>query len=145
MKKIYVLPAFLFICIFSFSQTIIYSYDNSGNRDGRVYVPPSKSTMDDNKSSSEEQTEKPLCDQFGDIGIKIYPNPTRGELSIELENLPEDIEGQISVYDISGKLVYIQTELVNINPVNIESYADGMYTLRIILGDNISEWKLIKE
>ena len=143
MKKTGILLAFLFMCILSYSQTINYGYDSSGNRTDR-YI-GLKSTRNTDSKVNEKQDEQFYSDQLGDIEIKIYPNPSKGELIIEIKNLPEDPIGWIGVYDISGKLVFKQTELLQRNVVNLSSSDKGMYILRIIVGDDISEWKIIKE
>jgi hypothetical protein len=144
MKKTGILLAFLFTCIFSICQTTVnYSYDSSGNRTDRYLQ--FKSTRIFNEGNTEEQTEEAFNDRLGDIGIIIYPNPVKGELLIKFENLPDEVKGRISVYDNSGKLIFIQTELADMNNVNFSSSVSGLYTLRITIGQDISEWKIIKE
>jgi len=143
MKKTGILLAFLAMCMFSYSQTIHYGYDSSGNRTNRDIL--LKSTRNADNKVNEEQNQKPFRGQLGDIEITIYPNPSKGELTIEIENLPEDPVGWIGVYDMSGKLVFQQIELVQSNLVNLSSSDDGMYILRIVVGDDITEWKILKE
>jgi hypothetical protein len=119
MKRTSILLAFLIMYIIGYSQTINYLYDSSGNRTYRTIS--LKSTRNADNKVDEEQNQQPFSDQLGDIEITIYPNPSKGELTIDIENLPEDPVGWIGVYDISGKLVFKQTELVNRNIVNISS------------------------
>ena len=143
MKRTSILLAFLIIYIISYSQTINYGYDSSGNRTDR-YI-GLKSTRNADNKVDEEQDQKSFRDQLGDIEIKIYPNPSKGELTIEIVNLPKDPVGWIGVYDTTGKLIFKQSELVYRNVVNISSSDNGMYMLRIVVGDDISEWKILKE
>ena len=143
MKRTSILLAFLIIYIISYSQTINYLYDSSGNRTHRTIG--LKSTRNSDNKVDEEQNQQPFSDQLGDIEITIYPNPSKGELTIDIENLPEDPTGWIGVYDMSGKIVFQQTELENRNLVNFSSSDNGMYILRIVVEDDISEWKILKE
>jgi len=143
MKKTGILLAFLTIYIFSYGQTINYGYDSSGNRTDR-YIGLKSTRSSDNKVN-EKQGEQSYSDQLGDLDIKIYPNPNKGELIIEIKNMPDDVKGWIGIFSISGKLVFKQTELVNSNIVNLSSAENGMYILRIVVGDNITEWKILKE
>jgi hypothetical protein len=143
MKRTSILLAFLIIYIISYGQTINYGYDSSGNRTDR-YI-GLKSTRNADNKVNEEQNQQSFSDQLGDIEIKIYPNPSKGELTIEIENLPEDPVGWIGVYDMSGKLVLKHTELTYKNLVNLSSSDNGMYILRIVIGDDITEWKILKE
>lgn len=63
-----------------------------------------------------------------DLGLKIFPNPTKNILNINLQQLPEHT--QIQLYDIQGKLV-LQQELKLTQQLNIETLAPGMYMLKI--------------
>ena len=68
-------------------------------------------------------------------GITVYPNPTNGQLAIR--NYQLGIEGNIEIYDISGRMV--QTQLIvsqrntNENEISIDisHLQQGMYYLRI--------------
>ena len=74
------------------------------------------------------------------ISTKIYPNPTYGNIKLEVEGL--NSEADVLVYDILGKL--IQTHRINkeINELNIDlsGYAKGVYSIRI-MNDSINQTK----
>lgn len=79
-----------------------------------------------------------------EIKIKIYPNPTRGQLRIEISNMPMQASGEMRLYDLNGN------ELVNINPLepssvlDISFYSDGIYILRMRINETIFDYKVIK-
>ena len=71
-------------------QTVYYSHDEAGNRYLRTIIMPTQATMKSAKVNTvdtlkEEKVQDPLEDQLGDVKIKIYPNPTRGILKIEMQ------------------------------------------------------------
>ncbi len=78
--------------------------------------------------------------QFGQISI--YPNPSQGELTLEFE---KDITAIIEVRNVSGSIVH-EERLSSQKRANIvlpSSLEDGLYLLRIIQGDKISEHQLV--
>jgi len=92
--------------------------------------------FDDISASVEEQK--------GIQEISFYPNPTTGNLTLELEDLFDDIS--ISVYDLNGKLMsqsgYYRQKKINLNVSNLEV---GLYLLKIKLNNQVKISKFIKE
>lgn len=71
------------------------------------------------------------------LNVKLYPNPAQETVYISgLESI--DI---VSVYDLSGKLVY--HEKPNTNSIDISEFSNGYYLLKIQSGNSISTKKLI--
>ena len=58
--------------------------------------------------------------------VIIYPNPTKGQLKIEIQGDEQITNALIYLYDLSG-------------------YSPGTYILKIIMGGKTSEWKIVKE
>jgi hypothetical protein len=59
-------------------------------------------------------------------GIELFPNPTAGNFSVRTPS----VSGEISIYNISGKLVY-KTKVQNTNQINVdlENVPNGIYFL----------------
>jgi hypothetical protein len=131
------------IDVHCFAQSVTYHYDENGNRDTRTLV-ELKST---NSSSKNQSSGKDTCyiDSMGDLKITIFPNPTEGVLKIKIENLKANVNSQILVYDFSGKLIEAHNDLNETNILNFSEFSNGTYIVRILIGDQISEWKIIKE
>lgn len=73
-----------------------------------------------------------LCtgiEEMEQAGIMIYPNPTSGIFTIGLGKSIEKIN--LDVFDAIGKLVVQKTELSSGAQVSLESFAKGIYTVRI--------------
>jgi hypothetical protein len=91
-----------------------------------------------------------LVDAVDDVtensGISVFPNPTSNQLTISAEQL--GLYENASLYDASGRLVWIQTES---NPplqstVDMTSVAPGLYILRLLQSDESSlEFKILKQ
>lgn len=60
-------------------------------------------------------------------GFALYPNPTTG-----LVNLSEDV-ARVEVYDFSGRMIMSNE---NVNSVNLNAQANGVYIFRITTNDN---------
>jgi len=77
-------------------------------------------------------------------GIKIYPNPTSGLFSIQLEK-PNEVQS-ISISDINGKKVYSkQSEIEADNQINLTNYSKGIYLIQINTVDNLFVIKIMKK
>jgi uncharacterized protein (TIGR02145 family) len=74
--------------------------------------------------------------------INIFPNPTTDKLNINFEKPGEKL---VSIYDITGILIF-ETQLTNLNnSLNISSLSHGIYIIKIA-GDGINVTKkMIKE
>jgi len=122
---------------------INYSYDASGNRVSRV-ISFSKSITKSSDSTANTK-ENSFTDQLGRIKIVLYPNPTKGLLTIEVTNLPDNTKGGITIADASGKLLQESTSLKSTNTIDLSNQSPGMYFLRIRAGDEVTEWKVLRE
>lgn len=72
--------------------------------------------------------------------LLIYPNPAKEEINIEL---PEAITGLIEIYNISGIKMYsssIPEETTSLR-INLQGWPTGIYTVKVINGENISTAK----
>lgn len=67
----------------------------------------------------------------------LYPNPTTG-----LVNLSE-VAARVEVYDFSGRMVMAEE---NVNSVNLNTQANGVYIFRITTNDNsVIAQKVVKK
>ena len=75
---------------------------------------------------------------------KIYPNPTTGTINIQLGDIDGNVE--VMVIDMTGRILSRETRM---NPTNVEmdltGFASGIYSIKIVSENNISEVKVIKE
>ncbi len=132
------------------TQYITFSYDEAGNRIARniVYVTTPKSADGGENLSSRnpDLTNQPelFVDQLDQKQIKIYPNPTQGQLKIEIEGEYIPANTQITVVSVQGVPV-IQTQMTE-NPmiIDITPYPDGTYFMTIREHETQTTWTIIK-
>ncbi len=71
------------------------------------------------------------------VGFKLFPNPTSGRATFEMAN-PGVGKIQYEIIAFNGAVVYkkeLQAGAVLKEVIDLSSYANGMYTLRIMAGD----------
>ena len=73
--------------------------------------------------------------------ISIYPNPTNSLLHISINDVI--VVKKVTIVDITGKIVLEQTE--NINSINVEKLAKGVYIITAYADDKKYEEKFVKE
>lgn len=137
----------------AFSQTnkVIFAYDNAGNRISRILdVGGTKSTAEDdffNEETNEfiNKPDKRFTDKLGELDIILYPNPTAGQVIVEIANLPDEMNCRIELYNLDGKIIIQKQNLTEYTDIDISSSPYGTYILRIISGDDVCEWKIIKK
>jgi len=71
------------------------------------------------------------------IDFEIYPNPVLDILEIKIEGVPELIE----IYDLRGRLVYMEEET---NSINLEKLHKGVYVIKVIANGHIGIRKIVK-
>ncbi len=126
------------------SQNFTFGYDNAGNRYSKNVI-TLKSTESVQDTSTQKQDTAVYQELLDELKVSLYPNPTKGIIIIELENLDSIVSSILYVTDNSGKILYVHKELQQRNEIDLSSLHPGMYFLRIQAGMSISEWKVIKE
>lgn len=126
--------------------TIKFDHTNRGHREYRdVLVLQSKSAKVPQDTLDKQKEEiKPVEAMIGLHETKIYPNPTKGMLRIDLPRL-NDLEALITVHDASGKLIIRKSSNGPGNSVDLSAYPNGFYIMKICIGQDKKEWKIIKE
>ena len=121
--------------------TVEFTYDNSGNRINRqVIVLKSARIASAGEDNQEQEVFEAMLDERE---VQIYPNPTKGLLTIELGNLQQQ-DASIRVYSSGGQLT-VQKPVTSYNQVNLSGCPPGFYILAISSGQEKKEWKIIKE
>ncbi len=79
--------------------------------------------------------------ESGESAIEVYPNPTSDIVNINLNGL--DADGVITVYDISGKIVFTQSISNQSNPsIDLSNLDAGNYILEIKT-EGVNEKRLV--
>lgn len=141
------------------AQPVSFDYDANGNRISRILTVEQQSkgnTISDldpelfnfppNKISDEEKSSKAvgLISEDETIQTKVYPNPNRGMVYIDIINMPLNSKNEVRVYDLSGIEQYVKKNLESNSEINISNLKDGTYILLIKVNQNLFNWKIIK-
>lgn len=122
--------------------TFVFSYDASGNRTERV-IDLTKSA-EITASSSTANEEKLFEAELVNLEIRIYPNPTKGVLKVEIPGIG-DIKPTLVVYNLQGKQLVHKTVSNQISTINLSGHPAGMYIMKIVNGQESLDWKIIKD
>jgi len=75
-------------------------------------------------------------------GVKAYPNPTTGMLTIDVA---QPGAGNIIIRDLSGRQVYQVTNVQRYNVVDMSKFDNGVYTYEVNTPSGKSTGKLVKQ
>ena len=100
------------------------------------------------KDGQDEENEEFLGDKFIEIqSVKIYPNPTSGNLTIEAE-LSRRTNANIYIFDLMGRLIDIR-KYSNVDKLyeylDIQGVSSGIYIVKILAGTDHKTYKIIKQ
>ena len=115
-----------------------YAYDAAGNRVKReIVVNMTKSALSPESSIFTEE----LAERI----VKIYPNPTKGQLVIEISDVENAKSASLTLYNLSGQTIARVKVQSNSTDLDISSKPDGVYILQINIDGKLSSWRIIKE
>ncbi|MGC3977353.1 MAG: T9SS type A sorting domain-containing protein [Paludibacteraceae bacterium] len=146
MKKIFLLFILVvFTSIYSLNaQDIQFDYDDAGNCivKYKTVVLPSH-VKGNNRSDSTDVA--PESEIISDREVVIYPNPTKGELKIEIRGKNPEKTIQYLLTDLSGRTIYRTQSEDMFYVFDMTSFPAGVYLLRVMIDNKWSKWKIIKE
>ena len=121
-----------------------YIYDANGNRitANVIYLSSSPS----NAAPNNENEVK--VDFSTELSVKIYPNPTQGDLKIEItggnnESLINP-SNCIKVWDMVGRMIINLKSLSELNSIDLTPYCNGAYVMHITINGKTKDYKIIK-
>ncbi len=139
---------------------INYTYDLSGNQTKRQLIlagnlPQSllkSASRGDNIDYFEYATAEfndPVAVQteelLGKLKITVYPNPTQGLLQVEIAGREIPLQSMIVLYNSASTVIRQIKPISASNYLDITAYPPGIYFMRLIVGEEVSVWKIIKE
>jgi len=139
---------FLFLLLFAatFLSTqahrVTFAYDAAGNRTARIIVlQPRVNTLD-----APDEEFNPFIEQAENRVVTIFPNPTRGMLIIEISSGENNEQFRAVLYNQQGRLMQ-ETQAFTGTSLNMDlsAYPPGVYILLLRIGDEIKEYKIIKQ
>lgn len=151
MKYPYFILFIAFLCMTeaALAQTnkIVFTYDEAGNRKSRdiiVLTPPS-SKGDNNTLSQEEESAPEIVEEtLSSTKVTIYPNPTKGQLTLSFEQSTPSIM-RYQLVDINGRLIESKAIEDTQHLIDISNQPNGVYVLQLQVDNQTHDWTIIKE
>jgi len=137
----YLLVLFVLICILPglAEDKVAYDYDMAGNRTARRII-----TLQ--QAKRHQPTDSVVIKEtIGERTIKVFPNPTRGALGIDIQGGDPKQELRLQIYSGAGAILYNQPATEGLNPIDMTQYPQGWYVLRMVAGTEKKEYKIVKE
>jgi hypothetical protein len=77
--------------------------------------------------------------------FKVYPNPTTGKFTLELNAEPKEIPASIRIYSMMGKEVLRENLADNRKTeFSLTGRSAGIYIIRVMIGDRMATAKIVK-
>ena len=83
-----------------------------------------------------------------EIGSLVYPNPTEGELNIDIRGIGSDIENRVRIMDLSGRTMMsrIIRGSGNVLRLDVGALDSGVYFYEIFnAGGTVTKGKFVRE
>ena len=148
-KQLFIITVLVFsvlpsTVLFSQSSTVNFVYDKNGNRYSRqlVIVEETKSDFVASDGSLSEDSDGLL---LSEMDIKLYPNPTYGQFSIEIGKNPPIESIRISLLSPEGKILSDTPFDGQHMDFDISSNSSGIYLLKLYSTGQNRIWKIIKQ
>jgi len=100
------------------------------------------------KTSPKTQEASPpevYTDALSETLITIYPNPTRGLLTVKISNPPQHSASSLTLFDIQGRVITQQQTLAEENQLDISAQPFGTYVIQVVVGQESTSWKVVKQ
>ena len=83
-----------------------------------------------------------IIDAFDiDYEVKIFPNPTSNFLTILLKEIDKI---DITILDLQGKIMFQRSGVLNNEQINLSSYVDGNYIIKVTSPFGIKKMQVTK-
>lgn len=137
----------LLICIISMygvaqTRNVQFSYDHAGNRTSRAIVLPAAAQS--RRAPMDSTQTEVFTDVFAEYQLHVYPNPTHGELKIELRGLPEGASYHLLIASSSGQVIISRNTTENPTVADLTECPAGIYIMRIQFKDYTKDFKIIR-
>lgn len=135
-----IISLFLFVpTLYVHADRILYTYDAAGNR-----VVSQREIPFNRQGDGDSSEQRTYQDSLSLSKITIYPNPTQGDLKIEITGTDSFDGSSMGIFSMNGILLYHKERLSAVNEIDITDYPDATYLFVIRINGKNSVWKIIK-
>jgi hypothetical protein len=153
MKRITVFALTMILVLQLFSQTvshISFTYDDAGNRLTRQVIYLKTSEVED-VAATYQTAFGQLMDSveykgtLGSLEISIFPNPTKGSLTIAMAGAQETGPATLVLFSLKGEVILQQEIRLPSTTLDLSGHPPGTYLLQITTAAGRETWKVVKE
>ena len=94
-----------------------------------------------NANSAEERF---FVDNAGDIKLKVFPNPTTSVITLLIEDMQDEVEGTVTLYNLSGAKIGEQRITSYRTEIDMSSYPAASYLATVRINGKACYWKIVK-
>lgn len=130
----------------SAQHQVEYAYDAAGNRIGRVATtlrlaaePPARIRQ------QPVDTVPPSVVPAGELSVKVWPNPTKGLVHLQVSGRREESKVALRLYSATGVLLKESEETADIIEIDLSGLSAATYLLRFSCQGETKVVKIIKE
>lgn len=124
------------------TRNVQFSYDLAGNRISRAIVLPA--AAQGRRALSDSIKTEVFTDVFAEYHLHVYPNPTHGELKIDLRGFPEGANYHLFIASMSGQVIISRNMAENPTVADLTECPAGIYIMRIQYKDYKKDFKIIR-
>lgn len=121
--------------------TVSFDYDNAGNRIERTITLSSGAG-----AKSSLVIHQPVIEDSIQIAqINLFPNPTEGEVFLQIEQEEEILRASINVFNTSGSIIFSRKIYDIEERIDLSEQSPGTYLIVVNINDQQYVWRVIKE
>lgn len=131
-------------CMYSQSE-FTFTYDAAGNLTQRTYVvnmQASQARKNVNNDNTDSTNVVALSDK---LKVTIFPNPTKGELKIQVSGVENNAEVDLALYNPNGQVLLRQKGQQGLSEMDLSGYPAGWYLLKVQSGTTVLNFKIVKD
>jgi hypothetical protein len=118
---------------------VSFTYDAAGNRIERVIVLATK-------SAEVQVSDSVYTDVIAERNIKIYPNPTEGQLKVEIGNTEGIKSCTITIFGMNNNRQVLKKKAdLPVTDIDISNQPFGIYVMLIDIDGEYTSWKIMKK
>ncbi len=122
-----------------------FAYNAAGCMTTRTILFPSTKSARFESADTIIPYDKPLLDMFANNNVLIYPNPTKGQLKVAVENKAETDKVSVTLFNMQGTQIHQNTFTENESTIDITNSPSGTYMLNITINGETHNWIIIKQ
>lgn len=129
-----------------FAERITFAYDLNGNRVKReITIETYSEKVSRDSIISDRNKDLYYSEILSEKEVKIYPNPTYGDLMVEIGGFDERDSTSISIFDLSGKMIESHAPSSPTVQFDITRHPAGIYILNVMVNGEKTSWRIIKK